>query len=192
MQPQEIVLATFDTLVKAGKVRHIAASNYAAPRLASALDISREMGLARFELLQPQLNLMVRSDVTADLQRLCIDRSLGVLPYFALASGFLTGKYRSIEDAQGKGRGAEAKSYMNARGFAVLAAMDEVAAENGASLSQIALAWIAAQPGVTAPIASATTVGQMEELLGAMRLKLAPEQLDRLDKASRAPLSDML
>ncbi|HWW65390.1 MAG TPA: aldo/keto reductase [Sphingomonadaceae bacterium] len=182
-QPQEAVLEAFDRLVKAGKVRAIAASNFTADRLGRALDISEASGIARYGALQPHFNLLERGGFPPALQQLCIDRKLGVLPYFGLASGFLTGKYRSEADLAGKPRGGGVRSYLNARGFAVLAAMDAVAADTGASLPQIALAWIAAQPGITAPIASATSVPQVEELLGATRLTLTPDHLASLDEA---------
>jgi aryl-alcohol dehydrogenase-like predicted oxidoreductase len=185
-QDQEAVLAAFDGLVKAGKVRAIAASNFAADRLASALDISEAKGLARYGALQPYFNLLEREKFPAALQQLCIDRTVGVLPYFALANGFLTGKYRSEKDLAGSARAQGVKGYLDARGLGVLAAMDAVAADTGASLPQIALAWLAAQPGITAPIASATNVRQVEDLLGAMRLTLTPDQIATLDKASAA------
>ncbi|MDB5661710.1 MAG: NADP-dependent aryl-alcohol dehydrogenase [Sphingomonas bacterium] len=181
--PFEETLAAFDGLIKAGKVRAIAASNYTADRLAEALAVSDANGLARYTALQPWYNLLDRKDFEGPLQQLCIAENIGVVPYFGLASGFLTGKYRNPADAEGKARGYRVKDYVNDRGFAVLAAMDAIAGETGASLPQIALAWIAAQPGLTAPIASATSVAQVEELLGAMSLALSPDQVARLDAA---------
>jgi aryl-alcohol dehydrogenase-like predicted oxidoreductase len=171
--------------VKAGKVRVLGASNYSAERLDEALGISVREGLAAYRVLQPEYNLIVRSRFEGALQRLCIDRDIGVLPYFGLASGFLTGKYRSEADLKKSVRGGRMPDYMNARGFAVLAALDEVAAETGATQAQVALAWIAAQPGVTAPIASATKVEQLEELIAAMDIELSPDQVERLDAAGR-------
>ena len=176
-------LAAFDRLVKAGKVRALGASNYSAERLAEALDLSERTGLARFEVLQPEYNLMTRDQFEGALQRLCIDRGLGVLPYYGLASGFLTGKYRSPADKGKSVRGSRMDAYLNEKGFRVLAALDEVAAETGATPAQVALAWLAAQPGVTAPIASATSSEQLEELLGVLTLELNSDQLERLSDA---------
>ena len=182
--PLEETLQAFDALVKAGKVRVLGASNYGAERLAEALAVSEREGLARYEVLQPELNLMVRDRFEGALQRLCLERDLGVLPYFGLASGFLTGKYRSAADFGKSPRGGGMAKYLNARGLAVLDALDLVAAEAGATPAQVALAWLAAQPSVTAPIASATSVAQLDELLGAMTLELGADQLARLDMAS--------
>jgi aryl-alcohol dehydrogenase-like predicted oxidoreductase len=182
--PLEETLGTFDRLVKAGKVRAIGASNYSAGRLAEALDLSGREGLARYEVLQPEYNLMVRDGFEGPMQQLCIERGLGVLPYFGLASGFLTGKYRSAEDKGKSVRGGRMDAYLNARGLAVLEGLDDVAAETGATPAQVALAWLAAQPGVTAPIASATSVEQLEELLGVLTLELSAAQLERLGAAA--------
>jgi aryl-alcohol dehydrogenase-like predicted oxidoreductase len=184
--PLEETLGAFDALVKAGKVAAIGASNFTAERLGAALDISEREGLARFEVLQPEYHLMARDErFEGPLQQLCIDRGLGVLPYYGLANGFLTGKYRSEADYGKSIRGARMAKYFEADGAKVLAALDEVAADARATPAQVALAWLAAQPGVTAPIASATSVEQLEELLGAMTLDLTPAQLARLDDASR-------
>jgi len=182
--PFEETLAAFDRLVRAGKVRALGASNYDAGRLAEALDVSAREGLARFEVLQPEYNLMVRDGFEGPLQRLCIERGLGVLPYFGLASGFLTGKYRSAADKAKSVRGSRMDAYLNERGFRVLAALDAVAAEAGATPAQVALAWLAAQPGITAPIASATSLEQLEELLGVLTLELSAAQLETLNAAS--------
>ena len=176
-------LAAFDALVKAGKVRAIGASNYSAERLAEALAISEREGLARYEVLQPEHNLMTRDKFEGALQRLCIEREIGVLPYFGLASGFLTGKYRSDADKAKSIRGGRMDAYLNGRGFYMLEALDEVAAEAGATPAQVALAWLAAQPGVTAPIASATSRVQLDELLGVLTLELSGEQVERLTEA---------
>jgi aryl-alcohol dehydrogenase-like predicted oxidoreductase len=170
--------------VKAGKVRALGASNYSAERLAEALDLAEREGLPRYEVLQPEYNLMVRDKFEGPLQQLCIDQGIGVLPYSGLASGFLTGKYRSAADKAKSVRGSRMDAYLNARGFAVLDALDEVAAETGATPAQVALAWLAAQPGVTAPIASATSVEQLEELLGVLTLDLSPAQIERLSAAA--------
>jgi aryl-alcohol dehydrogenase-like predicted oxidoreductase len=176
-------LAAFDALVKAGKVRAIGASNYSAARLGEALDISEREGLARYEVLQPEYNLMVRDKFEGDRQQLCLDRKIGALPYFGLASGFLTGKYRSEADKAKSIRGGRMDGYMTDRGFAVLAALDEIASEAGATPAQVALAWLAARPGVTAPIASATSRAQLDELLGVLTLELSGEQVERLTVA---------
>jgi aryl-alcohol dehydrogenase-like predicted oxidoreductase len=183
--PFEETLEAFAKLVEAGKVRHIGASNYEAPRLAEALGVSAANGLPRYEVLQPELHLMCRDKFEGPLQQLCIDQDIGVVSYFGLASGFLTGKYRKASDVEGSNRAHRVPEYMNARGFAVLAAMDAIAEETGASLAQIALAWVAAQPGVTAPIASATSAEQLAELLGVLDLALSTDQLAKLDAASK-------
>lgn len=184
--PIDDSLEAFDALVKAGKVRHIAASNFTAARLGEALDASEAKGIARYGALQPEYNLVSRDKFEGDLEALCVARGLGVLPYFGLASGFLTGKYRSAADKAKSSRGDRMEGCFMPRGFAILAVMDAVAAETGASLAQIALAWNAAQPGVTAPIASATSVAQIGELMGALDLALSDDQLARLDATSRA------
>lgn len=183
--PLEDVLATFDRLVREGKVRAIAASNYGAARLGEALDVSAAKGFARYTAVQPLYNMMDRKAFEGDLQELCLKRDVAAIPYFGLASGFLTGKYRTLADLEGRPRGPYLKGYMNERGQRVLAALDKVAAEAGLVPAQVALAWTAAQPGVAAPIASATSVDQMEQLLAAMRMRLSVEQLDYLDAASR-------
>ncbi|RJF93479.1 aldo/keto reductase [Sphingomonas cavernae] len=182
--PQDAVLEAFDALVRAGKVRALGASNFSAKRLASALDISAANGLAAYSVLQPEFNLMTRDRFEGALQALCTERNLGVLSYFGLAAGFLTGKYRSVADLAKSQRGARIVPYLTDRGHAVLGVMDAVAAETGATLAQIALAWNATQPGITAPIASATSVAQLDELLAAMTLKLNTDQIARLDVAS--------
>jgi aryl-alcohol dehydrogenase-like predicted oxidoreductase len=179
-------LAAFDRLVKDGKVRVLGASNYKADRLAEALAISEREGLARYEVLQPEYHLMGRGQLEGPLQKLCIEQEVGILPYYGLASGFLTGKYRSADDFGKSVRGGRMEKYLNARGFAVLGTLDAIGQETGATPAQIALAWVAAQPGVAAPIASARTPDQLEELLGAMELELNEDQLARLDAASRS------
>jgi aryl-alcohol dehydrogenase-like predicted oxidoreductase len=182
--PLAETLAGFDRLVRDGKVRALGASNYSAARLSEALDISEREGLARYEVLQPEYNLMSRNKYEGALQSLCVDRNIGVLPYFGLASGFLTGKYRSEADFGKSVRGDRMSAYLNDRGRSVLASLDDVAAETGATPAQIALAWLAAQPGVVAPIASATSVGQLEELLAVLTLDLDAEQIERLGAAA--------
>jgi len=182
--PLEETLGAFDKLVRAGKVRAIGASNYSAERLAEALAVSEREGLARYEVLQPEYNLMTRTGYEGALQQLCVAEGIGVLPYFGLAAGFLTGKYRSQADFGKSVRGDRMSAYLDERGLRVLAALDAVAAETGATPAQAALAWLAAQPGVTAPIASATSLAQLEELLGVFRLELSAEQMERLSAAS--------
>ncbi len=177
-------LAAFDALVKAGKVRALGASNYSAERLAEALDISARDGLTPYTVLQPEYNLVERPSFEGPLQDVAIERGLGVLPYFGLALGFLTGKYRSADDAGKSVRGGRAIKYLDDRGHKILAALDDIAAETGATQGQIALAWLAAQPGVTAPIASANTLDQLEELLGVLTLDLSAGQVERLTEAS--------
>lgn len=177
------VLGAFAELMDAGIVRAIGASNYSADRLAEALRVADEKGLPRFTAMQPELNLLDRGQYEGALQDLCIVEGLGVATYFSLASGYLSGKYRSLDDIGQRARGPRVKPYIEGKGPAMLAAMDAVAAETGASLSQIALAWVAAQPGVTAPIASATSVAQLDEIMGAEDLVLSDAQLAALTAA---------
>lgn len=183
--PMDAALEAFDRLVRTGKVRAIAASNFSAERLSASLDSSKAHGYAPYEAFQPLYNLVERDAFEGPLQQLCVACNLAVFPYYGLASGFLTGKYRQAADLSGKVRGQAVEKYLNEHGFRILAALDEVAAESGATPAQIALAWLAAQPGVTAPIASATSLRQVEELLGAMRLRLSGDQMARLEAASR-------
>ncbi|WP_010163123.1 MULTISPECIES: aldo/keto reductase [unclassified Sphingomonas] len=181
--PQEDVLAAFGKLIDAGKVRALGASNFHAKRLKSANDAARAHGLPHFHVLQPEYNLVSRSKFEGELQSYCVENNIGAVPYYGLASGFLTGKYRSADDFGKSVRGGRMQAFLDGTGPAVLAAMDSVAEETGASLAQIALAWLKEQPAVTAPIASATSVAQVEDLLGAMALTLSVEQLDRLTDA---------
>jgi aryl-alcohol dehydrogenase-like predicted oxidoreductase len=182
--PLEDVLSTYAELIKAGKVRAIGASNYSAARLKDALDISARTGLPRYESLQPQYNLMERKDYEAKLAPLCRKEEIGVIPYYSLASGFLTGKYRSKDDAGKSPRGSGATKYLDERGLRVLAALDEIAAARKATVAQAALAWLLAKPELTAPIASATSLAQLHELLGAAELELSAADVARLDAAS--------
>jgi len=183
--PLDEMLGAFGELVDAGQVRAIGASNYSAGRLAEALRVSAEKRLPRFTVMQPELNLLDRDQYEGPLQELCIAEGIGVIPYYSLAAGYLTGKYRGADDLGQSARGYKAKAYMAGRGPAVLAAMDRVAAETGATLSQIALAWVAAQPGVTAPIASATSARQLDEIMGSLDVVLTEEQLAALTEAGR-------
>jgi aryl-alcohol dehydrogenase-like predicted oxidoreductase len=182
--PLEETLAAHAELIKQGKVRAIGASNYTADRLAEALDVSRQRGLPRYESLQPQYNLLTRADFEAQLQTLCLKENLGVIPYFSLAAGFLTGKYRSEKDLAGSSREGRVKQYLNDRGYRILAALDQVAKRLNAKQSQVALAWLMARPAITAPLASATSAAQLTEIMGAASLKLDAEQTAILDQAS--------
>jgi aryl-alcohol dehydrogenase-like predicted oxidoreductase len=182
--PLEEVLSTYADLIKAGKVRAIGASNYSAARLRAALDISAKKGLPRYETLQPQYNLMERKEYEAELGPLCRKEQIGVIPYYSLASGFLTGKYRSKDDAGKSPRGSGATKYLDERGLRVLSTLDAIAAERRATVAQVALAWLLAKPELAAPIASATSVAQLHELLGAVRLELSAADVARLDAAS--------
>ena len=181
--PQEAYLAAFARLVEAGKVRVLGASNFHAMRLKSAIDIAVREALPLIHVFQPEYNLISRHRFEGELQNLCIEHNIAVTPYYGLASGFLTGKYRSRDDLSKSVRGGGMAELLEGKGAAVLAAMDTVAAETGATLAQIALAWLAAQPGVTAPIASATSVEQVEELTGSWDLDLSKDQLERLTNA---------
>jgi aryl-alcohol dehydrogenase-like predicted oxidoreductase len=184
--PLEETLGAFAELVREGKVRAIGASNYGAARLAEALATRARAGLPRYESLQPEYNLYDRAAYEGELETLCREHQLGVIPYYSLASGFLTGKYRSPADAgkSPRGEGIAAK-YLNERGRRILAALDAAAARHGATPAQVALAWLIARPGITAPIASATSLAQLEELAGAVRLRLDPATIAELDAASR-------
>ena len=180
---QEDALAAFAKLIDAGKVRVLGASNFHAARLKSANDAATAHGLPHYHVLQPEYNLVSRHKFEGQLQDYCVEHNIGVVPYYGLASGYLTGKYRSAADFGKSVRGGRMQAVMDGTGPAVLDAMDAIAEETGASLAQIALAWLAAQPGVTAPIASATSVAQIEELIGAMDLTLSTDQIDRLTNA---------
>ena len=183
--PIEETLETFDALVREGKVRAIGASNYAAESLAAARAATERRGLARYETLQPRYNLYSRADFEERLAPLCMREEIGVIPYYGLASGFLTGKYRSAADAAKSVRGVGAVKHLKgAKGPAVLAALDAVAARHAATCAQVALAWLMAKPGVAAPIASATSVAQVTELMGALRLTLGASDMVELDRAS--------
>lgn len=181
--PQEAALEAFGRLIEQGKVRVLGASNFRALRLKSAIDLAKRDGLPRYHVLQPEYNLVSRRKFEGELQDYCVSENIGVLPYYGLASGFLTGKYRSREDLGKSVRGGRMADLLEGPGRAVLDVMDQVAAETNASLAQIALAWLVAQPGVTAPIASATSAAQLEDLLPAMTLELSEDQLARLTNA---------
>jgi aryl-alcohol dehydrogenase-like predicted oxidoreductase len=182
--PLEETLGAFDELVRAGKVRYIAASNYDAPRLAQALKISDSGGLARYVALQPHYNLVERDSFEGDLADLCAREDIGVMPYFGLAKGFLTGKYRQGGPAGDSPRSERARTYLDGRGLAVLDALDEVAAAHDTTQAAVALAWLLAQPTVLSPIASARNVEQLQGLLPMVDLDLTGEELSRLASAS--------
>ncbi|WP_432768261.1 MAG: aldo/keto reductase [Sphingopyxis sp.] len=183
--PLDEVLSAFGELVDAGIVRAIGASNYSADRLAEALRVADANGLPRYTAVQPELNLLDREQYEGALQDLCVAEGLGVVTYFSLASGYLSGKYRGADDLGKSPRGARVKPYLDGNGPAVLAVMDRIAGETGATLSQIALAWVAAQPGVTAPIASATSVAQLDEIMDSADVALTDAQLAALTDAGR-------
>ena len=183
--PLEDTLGAYDGLIKAGKVRAIGASNYSAERFETALAVSKQHHLPRYESMQPNYNLYDRADFEARLQEVCVRNDVGVISYFSLASGFLTGKYRSEADLAKGPRGEMVKKYLNDRGARILDALDSVAKETSSTPARVALAWLMAQPGITAPIASATSLSQLEDLFAATRLKVDPAKLERLDAASR-------
>ena len=182
--PQDETLEAYGKLVKAGKVRAIGASNFEAGRLDSALGLSAGRGFPRYDTLQPAYNLMDRG-IEGPLQQLCLDEEVSIISYYGLASGFLTGKYRSMADLGKSPRGGGMKKLLEGeKGPKVLAALDAAAAELGATPAQVALAWVMARPAVAAPIASATSLAQLNELMGAARLALDPAHIARLDAAS--------
>ncbi|MFG1640313.1 aldo/keto reductase [Amycolatopsis sp. NPDC049252] len=180
--PLEETLTAFDALVRAGKVRHLGASNYSAERLADTLSTSDKNGLARFAVLQPHYNLVER-DYEHDLAPLVAREGLATLPYFALAKGFLTGKYRSKEETVDSPRAARASSYLDGHGERVLAALDEVAQAHGVSVATVALAWLRVQPTVAAPIASARTPEQLTDLIASVTLELTTDEVTALSEA---------
>ncbi len=182
--PLEETLAAYDLLIKQGKVRAIGASNYKAERLRLALETSRRQAYPRYESLQPLYNLCERQDFEGELEQVCRENNLGVIPYFSLASGFLTGKYRNPQDAGNRARGEFVKKYFNERGFGILRSLDEVAQTHGATPAQVALAWLIARPTVTAPIASATSLEQLNDLVAAVSLRLEPGAIEQLNQAS--------
>jgi len=177
-------LEAYAQLIEQGKVRAIGASHYTAKRLAEASQISKKKGLPRYESLQPLYNLYDRAEFEADLAPLCLRENIGVIPYFSLASGFLAGKYRSEADLANSARGSFVKKYLNERGYKILSALDQVAKTHSATQSQVAIAWLLAQPSVTAPIASATNLNQLQALLSAADLKLDPASIEKLNQAS--------
>jgi aryl-alcohol dehydrogenase-like predicted oxidoreductase len=182
--PQLDTLQTYARFIREGKVRAIGASQFSATRLREALDLSREHGLPRYETLQPGYNLHDRAGFEAELAPLCRERGLGVISFASLARGFLTGKYRSAADLVERTRSPWVKDLLTERGFRILAALDDVAARYKATPAQVSLAWLMAKPGLTAPIAGATSIAQLDELMGATRLALDADAMALLDKAS--------
>jgi aryl-alcohol dehydrogenase-like predicted oxidoreductase len=182
--PFEETLDAYHELIRQGKVRAIGASNYKAGRLSAAIDVSLRNGLPKYESLQPLYNLCDRADYEAELEAVCHANRLGVIPFFSLASGFLTGKYRTEADVAKYPRGSRVQKYMNERGFKILGALDSVSSKLQSTPAKVALAWMIARPTITAPIASATTVDQLNELVDATRLKLDDESMAALNAAS--------
>jgi aryl-alcohol dehydrogenase-like predicted oxidoreductase len=183
--PIEETLAAYQELIKHGKVRVIGASNFTAPRLAASLETSTRLGLPRYETLQPLYNLVERGELEGELEAVCLKEKVGVIGYYSLANGFLTGKYRSVADTVGHTRGARAEKYMNDKGFRTLAALDAVAHTHAAKPGQIALAWLIARPSVAAPIVSATNLDQLAEMVQAPEIKLTTAEITQIDAASR-------
>lgn len=183
--PLEETLEAFGQLIEQGKVRAIGASNYSGRRLQEALDVSRRHGFPAYVSLQPLYNLADRSGYELDLEPVCEKNGLAVIPYYSLAAGFLTGKYRSADDLADKARGKTVEKYLNERGHRILAALDEVAARYHTAPAKVALAWLLARPSITAPIVSATSVKQLDEVLDATRLKLDSDAVVQLNTASQ-------
>lgn len=182
--PLEETLQVYAQLIRQGKVRAIGASNYTADRLAQALEVSKKNGLPRYESLQPEYSLSERAGFEDGLERLCREKNIGVISYFSLASGFLTGKYRSEGDLKKSARGQFVKKYMNERGLRIVAALDEAARQLNSTPARVAIAWLIARPSVTAPIASARTLEQLNDLIEATRLNLDASIVERLNQAS--------
>ncbi|HEY5365821.1 MAG TPA: aldo/keto reductase [Casimicrobiaceae bacterium] len=188
--PLEETLGAFARLIEQGKVRAIGASNHTPAQLAAALDTSTRLGLPRYATLQPLYNLYDRAGFEGELAELCTREGVGVISFYALASGFLTGKYRDKADLAASARATSNARYLNPRGLRILAALDEVAARYRVKPAQVAIAWLVAQPSLTAPIASATSLAQLDELISATRLALDADALSLLDRASRADTDD--
>ena len=183
--PLSETLGAFAQLIEQGKVRAIGASNYGADRFEEALKVSAEHGLPRYESLQPEYNLVSRSGYEKELEPLIRREQVGVISYYGLASGFLSGKYRSAADLdKSSARGGAVKKYLNPHGLKVLEALDDIASSHNAKPAQVALAWLMARPGITAPIASATSLEQLDDLIGAAKLTLTQNDIDTLDKIS--------
>jgi aryl-alcohol dehydrogenase-like predicted oxidoreductase len=182
--PLEETLGAFGELIQQGKVRTVGASNYSAERLSEALRVSRDGGLPAYQCLQPHYNLAERAGFERDLEPICREAGLGVIPYYSLASGFLTGKYRSEADLAKSARGQGVKKYVNDRGLRILAALDEVAGRYSSTPARVAIAWLLTRPAVTAPIASATSLEQLDDLIAGTRLGLDEATIGLLDAIS--------
>jgi aryl-alcohol dehydrogenase-like predicted oxidoreductase len=182
--PLEETLEAYAELIKQGKVRAIGASNYKAERLSQALQVSEQTGLPRYESLQPNYNLYDRADYERALEPLCLEKGIGVISYFSLAKGFLTGKYRSESDLSKSPRGQGVKQYLNERGFRILKALEQIAEARNSTPARVSLAWLIARPGITAPIASATSLRQLTDLIEAAKLELSSEENESLNQAS--------
>ncbi|WP_316830164.1 aldo/keto reductase [Pedobacter aquatilis] len=182
--PVEETLSAYESLIKDGKVRWIGASNFSAARLKESLLFSTEHDLPRYEVYQPGYNLFDREEFEQEHEKICLDNNLGVVTYYSLASGFLTGKYQSEDDLNKSQRGGGVKKYLNERGFNILKALDEVAEKHNVEQASVALAWLIYHPSVTAPIASVTDLNQLKSFTEAANLKLSPDDLSLLDKAS--------
>ena len=187
--PLADTLGAYAMLIESGKVRAIGASNYKADRLRAALELASTEGLPRYESLQPHYNLVERADYEETLEPVVQEFGIGVVPYFSLAAGFLTGKYRSKADVAGKARAGMVSKYANERGFAVIDALEEVARAHGANATQVALAWLMAQPSITAPIASATSLEQLEDLIKATTLTLDTASIEKLNEVSESKVA---
>lgn len=182
--PYEETLRAYEKLLKQGKVRNIGVSNLDAGQLREALDVAEAKGLPRYQTLQPGYNLYDRKEFDGALRDLAIEEGLGVITYYSLASGFLSGKYRSAADVAGAKRGGKVEGYLDERGFRILGALDAVAERQGAKQAEVALAWLIAREGVTAPIASATSLSQLASLIKSVDLRLTDADIAELDKAS--------
>jgi aryl-alcohol dehydrogenase-like predicted oxidoreductase len=182
--PLEETLGTYAELIKQGKIRAIGASNYKAERLAAALEVSKKIGLPKYQSLQPSYNLCDRADYEAQLEPLCQKEGLGVINYYPLASGFLSGKYRSASDVENRPRARALKKYVNERGFKILQAVDQVAKKYHATPARVSLAWLMARPSITAPIVSATSLEQLGDLIASVELKLDRPSIELLNQAS--------
>jgi len=182
--PQEETLRAYADLVSQGKVRFIGASNHKGERLASALDVSKTLGLPRYQSLQPNYNLYDRADYESQLEPVCEKENLGVINYFPLGGGFLSGKYRTVADTANKARARNVTKYLNERGFRILNALDAVAKLSNATPARVSLAWLLARPSITAPIVSATNPRQLGDLIAAVELKLDPASIEILNQAS--------
>jgi aryl-alcohol dehydrogenase-like predicted oxidoreductase len=187
--PLADTLGAYGELMQAGKVRAIGASNYKGARLREAMDVAKKHNLPAYTCLQPEYNLVERAGYESDLEPVVEQFGLGVIPYFSLAAGFLTGKYRTAADVEGRARAKVVGKYANPQGFAVVRALEEVAAQVKGNAAQVALAWLMARPSVTAPIASATSLEQLEDLVRAMELELPAEAVDQLNAASQAQVT---